>query len=244
MNDPVEPKEFLLGARENHREAFVYKLADVVSVPTYKTRYVEVTYFDTKNPESVFHAITYKAFFAEDMDAFRKRNKALEVKAIDDPFRMPNDPNKDGDLYEFEHVSSSKISDQKEIAKMIFFQMYIGNMDWFLKMNQDHFRDGPESRERLWNIKLYQDVNLEWHVLPHDFNFSALGLGRVGYPMQPKELSYIDGSVIKAAAQEFRQQESAFAALIEKAPDVKDFKEVLKYNHKSFFENLKKYEQP
>lgn len=88
------------------KEYLAYKLYNLVTPFSFKTRLVDITYIDSENPDRTF---TEKGFIIESVDQLAARNNALVIK--------------NGEI-------SQKHMDALEMTRMAVFSYMIGNTDW------------------------------------------------------------------------------------------------------------------
>lgn len=195
----------------NHREALIYRMAEVLQIPTYKARPVFAKYINSKIPG--VDNKTYRAFFVEDMGSFRKRLNAKEIKGVNDGLReteVAKDPSKVSQ-YVFTDVKSSQQVDPEDASRMALFQAMVANSDWFIKMNPQHFRDLQNSDStNLWNVKIVELPNGRWVIFPQDFSLSGIFIG------QP--MNIIDRTVFEFSSQE--TQDRLKKTFLEKKPEI------------------------
>ncbi len=162
----------------NHREALLYKMAEVLQIPTFKARPVFVRYKNTQY--SFMENKEYRAFFLEDMGSFRKRLNAQEVKGVGDMMKdltLAKDPSKES-LYRFSDVKSASQVDPEDAARIALFQAMVGNGDWFLKAHPEHYRNRDRSdKSNLWNVKIVELPDKKWVLFPQDFSLSGILIG-------------------------------------------------------------------
>lgn len=183
-NESASPSQaFYQAALKNHREAFLYKLAEILDINTYKARPIWIKYSDTDQPSNLplKPDVTYQAFFLEDFSEFRKRLEAksvygtrcIEPKIVLDPAKK--------EQCVFDNLSDSPKLQVNEVFKMSVFQYLIGNSDWFIQLvpNEGRFGFSPATGDNLWNVKVIEYVDNKWQAIPHDFNFSMILLDYV-----------------------------------------------------------------
>lgn len=162
----------------NHREALIYRILDVLEIPSYRARPALVHYKD-EDPEShIKEQNTYQAFFLEDMSALKKRLDAREIKGSDDPEKeeiLAKDQN-DPPGFLFTNIQDAQLIDPEDAARIALFQEMIGNYDWFIKADRDHLRSAKDLRN-LWNTKILELPDSRWVLFPQDFSLAALVTG-------------------------------------------------------------------
>jgi hypothetical protein len=147
----------LANERSPLREAFVYRVLDILQVPSYLARPARITYAETGSDSRAFAgSITRNAMLLEDDNDAKKRYEA--TREIDvDAFTNARDT--------FEPA---------DVARATFAEALIGNFDWCLKMTDDDtYR--CDARRKLWNVTaLRGDRTLP---LIYDFDVSGMVAG-------------------------------------------------------------------
>jgi hypothetical protein len=152
----------LTNQRSPLREAFVYRLLDVLGIPALKARPARVTYV-TATPDAgeAGHAtqpVTRHAMLLEDDDAAKKRFGAAQ---------------------EIDEQSFTTAADQfapDDTARLAFAEALIGNFDWCLRFyDKDSYR--CDGRHPLWNILAYRSGAKTVPVM-YDFDVSGMVAGR------------------------------------------------------------------
>lgn len=143
------PKGRLANDKAPHREAFVYRLLEIVGVPSLKARPAEITYVDGAK------TLVRKAMFVEDLDETKRRLGAER--------ELP--------LAEFTNARDTfAIADRVSLA---FAEALIGNFDWCLKWTDDDtYR--CDARDPLWNIAVL--VRPQARALPVMYDFDITGM--------------------------------------------------------------------
>ena len=135
------------------REAFVYRLLEVLRVRSFKARPARITYvFDDRR-------IARNAMFLEDDREAMKRLGASRER-------------------ESEHFrSADRDFTVDDTAKLAFAEALVGNFDWCLKFAaNDTFR--CDARHPLWNIIAFEpDDGLAFPLL-YDFDIAGMVVGR------------------------------------------------------------------
>jgi hypothetical protein len=143
------------------REAFVYRLLDVVGIPTLKARTARITYVtgDPGAGEAVQGAqtVTRHAMLLEDDDLAKTRFGAEQ---------------------EFDEQTFTTAADQltpEDTARLAFAEALIGNFDWCLKFYaKDTYR--CDARHALWNVLAYRTGERTVPVI-YDFDVSGMVAG-------------------------------------------------------------------
>jgi hypothetical protein len=200
-----------------HREALIYRMAEVLGVPTYRARPVFMKYSHTQIPR-VDKTPFYRAFFLEDMSSLRKRLHAKEIKGTHDTMKdldLAKYPEKAGQ-YAFEDVSSAKNIDREDVARIALFEALIGNGDWFVKISPDKLR-GMGDLNNLWNIKILEMPTGRWVMFPQDFNFTGMVMGGPSQPVNADTFGAADRAT----------QEKLQRHFLEKKPELYDLLKTL-----------------
>lgn len=154
----------------NHREALLYRILDILNVPTFKARPTYVKYYDE---DTMVTSGPFQAFFLEDMSSFKKRLEAREIKGFNDPEKVQSSKAED---YEFTNVQDSKKLDSEDAARIALFNEMVGNYDWFIKADSQHMRSEKDFRN-LWNTKIVELKNGKWIIFPQDFSLAETVTG-------------------------------------------------------------------
>jgi hypothetical protein len=138
-----------------HREAFVYRLLETMSVPSLKARPAKLTYVETGNRKAAAAPLVRDAMLLED-DA-----EALERYGG----RSELSPKQFG--------SAPSVFAMPDIAKLFFAEAMIGNFDWCLRMSpRDMYRCNPTTP--IWNILgLIRSDGMALPVM-HDFDIAGM----------------------------------------------------------------------
>jgi len=136
------------------REAFVYRLLDVLQVPSYLARPARITYTETGTDSPKFpQPITRNAMLLEDDDDAKKRygvDQEIDVDAF---------------------TSARETFDDADVARAAFAEALIGNFDWCLKMSDDDtYR--CDARRKLWNVMALRGTR----TLPLIYDFDVSGM--------------------------------------------------------------------
>jgi hypothetical protein len=169
--------QYIKSAFNNHREAMIYRIMDILNMPSFRARPILIQYTDTdeKSETLVKQNFEYQAFFLEDYADFRKKNKLKAIRGVNDVTKSDTDINDLEKLgtYVFSNVADSPNVDLDDAARSALLQFFIGNGDWFLQTTKTDKRyEGQVDGENLWNMKIVEDANGRWITIPQDFNFS------------------------------------------------------------------------
>lgn len=172
--------EYFRGSFLNHREALIYRMMDVLGMPSLRARPVFAEYEDTFSPSTVplKKDFAYQAFFIEDMSAFTERLNAQEVRGTGDVLKdlITLDHPEKIQMFRFQDVKSSPRIDPEDVARIALLQYLVDNGDWFIKIDSEHERS-HDSKINLWNTKIIQTTSGKWIPVPHDFSLSGVLLG-------------------------------------------------------------------
>jgi hypothetical protein len=137
-----------------YREAFIYRLLDVLQVPTLKARPARITYVSS----DVQQPLVRNAMLLEDDDDARARLGAdLEIQPAS--FSNAQDEFKAADT-----------------AQMAFAEALIGNFDWCLRMTADD-KYRCDARRILWNVVALRGGGRTFPLI-YDFDVSGMVAGR------------------------------------------------------------------
>jgi hypothetical protein len=141
------------------REGFVYRLLDVVGVPTLKARQARITYVYTDGNSSRMESLVRNAIIVEDDDEAVKRL---------------------GGTRQIDEKGFSNAHDQftpADTAIVAFAEAMIGNFDWCLKMTRDDaYR--CNARHPLWNVLAIVGSDNRARPLIYDFDVAGMVTGR------------------------------------------------------------------
>ena len=183
----------------NHREALLYKWAEILRIPTYASRPANMTYKDT----AILDASEIKAqgFFVEHLDSFVKRTGGIEIRAVNDGLHVNAADDKEPKFKNlYVDLPQHPQIDRQQLARIAFFNAFIANNDWRLRENE------------IWNLKLIELPNGSWFPIPMDFNLSGLMVGQTGYPMM------LYDSIWESADPELKRQTAQL--YVEKLPEL------------------------
>ena len=137
-----------------YREAFIYRLLDVLQVPTLKARPARITYVSNGWPQPLVR----NAMLLEDDDDARTR---LGADA------------------EIQPASFSNAQDEftaTDTAQIAFAQALIGNFDWCLRMTADD-KYRCDARRILWNVVALRGGGRTFPLI-YDFDVAGMVAGR------------------------------------------------------------------
>ena len=162
---------------ENHREAMIYRIMEILRMPSLRARPILVEYTDTDDKSEIFakQDFAYQAFFLEDYSDFRKKNNLKAIRGINDITKFDVDPKDLEKLstYVFSNVQDSPNIDLDDASRSALFQFLVGNRDWFIQTTKSDFREqGNPKSENIWNMKIVENSKGKWITIPQDFNFS------------------------------------------------------------------------
>lgn len=152
------------GGKNPQREVLVYEMMEALKIPTFKTRFALISYFENTGEVMVSQA---PAFFLEDMSGFLKRVNGREILGTD----VKSEKRKSGPKappYIFNSVSEAPGVSPLDVAKIFFFQNLVRNNDF-------HLRLFPTDESRaLWNMKAVELSPEKWMVFPYDFDLAGI----------------------------------------------------------------------
>jgi len=213
------------GGLSPHREALIYKVQELLSIPGFEAAPASFSYIDSKTnkapvepqPSGFVADRPMPAFFLEDIKTFVKYADGKEIRAADARLKDPDKP------YIFTSIvnaqkdaraagSTIEAIDPKDIIRILLFQALVGNYDWELRIFPG---DIPDS-QGLWNIKVVE-TDGNWVVFPYDYDLA----GWVKSDNSPPELPDLaDGGFfrpgdISEVVAEFREKRPAIEALVD-----------------------------
>jgi hypothetical protein len=147
----------LANERAPLREAFVYRLLDILQVPSFLARPARITYTDTSaNSHADKESITRNAMLLED-DGDAKKRYGADYEIDADAFTNARDA-----------------FDEHDVARLAFAEALIGNFDWCLEMTADDtYR--CDARRKLWNVTALSGARSI--PLIYDFDVSGMVAG-------------------------------------------------------------------
>ena len=141
---------------ENHREAVIYRIMEILEMPTLKARPVIMQYFDnTPNVTPIVKsASTYQTFFLEDVSDLRKRLNAKEIRGAKSEQKSMVDPSDKEKLaqYSFTLAEETPNVDYSDIARITLFQYFVGNTDWNSQLFRQIGLEATENTEKIFTI--------------------------------------------------------------------------------------------
>ena len=138
-----------------HREAFVYRLLEIMRVPSLKARPARLTYVDTGSRSRIGEPFERDGLLLEDDAEAQERYGA----------RSELSPKQFG--------SAPSIFAMPDLAKLFFAQAMIGNFDWCLRMSPgDTYRCNDTTP--IWNVLGL--IKAEGMAVPvmHDFDIAGM----------------------------------------------------------------------
>ena len=138
-----------------HREAFVYRLLETMSVPSLKARPARLTYVDIGERSRISEPIVRDAMLLEDDAEAQERYNAR------------------GELPPKQFGSAPSVFAMPDLAKLFFAEAMIGNFDWCLRMSPtDMYRCNDTTP--LWNVLGL--IRSDRMALPliHDFDIAGM----------------------------------------------------------------------
>ncbi|MBS1969674.1 MAG: hypothetical protein JSU04_05180 [Bdellovibrionales bacterium] len=230
---------FLKAAAFNHREALLYRMAEVLRIPTFKARPVFVKYNGTKIAEVDQSKKPFQAFLLEDTSSFTKRLGGREIKGTDDPMKpltLALQPQK-APMFAFTNVKQSPQIDPEDAARIGYFQKMIGNSDWYIKMTPEDTRSG-DAKINLWNTKIIELPNGKWVLFPQDFNFSAIMIGAYNSSADLKTINSVDPATQVRLKQVFIEKKAELYKLTDTLTNDPEGPEFLKRVLDAFYKDL------
>ena len=158
-DDAVTPKYGRLPNQSSPiREAFVYKLLEILDVPTLRARQADITYVYTDGDDQRGSTITRHAFLLEGDEAARERMGATRAVA---PDRFTN---------------ARERFTPEDTARIAFAEALVGNFDWCLRFfDGDRYR--CDARRPLWNLLAFTWPDWSTRPLMYDFDVSGIVAG-------------------------------------------------------------------
>ncbi|MEO8992511.1 MAG: hypothetical protein ABI284_08445 [Nitrosospira sp.] len=212
------------GGQSPHREALVYKVQELLSIPGFQASATTFSYIDRNTgrgpiePQPSGFAVNrpMPAFFLENIKTFVKYADGREIRSADARFKDPDKP------YIFTSIvnatkdaraAGSVIDpiDREAIIRIMLFQALIGNYDWHLRISPDDSDDSSS----LWNMKVVE-ADHKWIVFPYDYDLAAW----VKLDNSPAELPGFDNNFYKpadisAVVAEFKAKRTDIEALVD-----------------------------
>jgi hypothetical protein len=136
------------------REAFIYRLLDVLGVRSFKARPARITYL----PEDSGPLVRGAMFLEDDREAMKRFNADEEVE----PPRFRD---------------AEQDFSPEDTAKLAFAEALIGNFDWCLKFfADDTYR--CDARRPLWNVMAFAAKGGRAFPVMYDFDIAGMVVGR------------------------------------------------------------------
>jgi len=240
--DALTPKYGRLpNERSPWREAFVYRLLDILNVPALKARPARITYVftDSGDDGSNGRRLTRNALLLEDDDDAKQRFSAT------------------GAITEEEFTNADAAFAPADTARLVFAEALIGNFDWCLRMTpRDTYR--CDGRHPLWNILAFTRDGRTTPVI-YDFDVSGMVAGRhhwfddvyneafVASKSRPavevlgqlqRTRSLFQRDVLDATRASFLERKDAVYAALHDAPLDEDGRSTIKEYADSFFDAI------
>lgn len=141
--------------KATHREAFVYRLLNVMKVPTLDARPARITYADSSSGDA---PLVRNALLLEDDDAAMARMGAKEQ------------------VVETAFTNAREAFAPRDAIRLALGEAMIGNFDWCVRFFKgDMYR--CDNRHPLWNVMAFRTPR-GLVPLPYDFDLSGLVTGR------------------------------------------------------------------
>jgi hypothetical protein len=145
------------------REAFIYRLFEVLEVPSLKARPAKMTYIysDPKpgaTPTQEQPLVRHAMLIEDDDDAIARLGGH-------------------GEIPEDQFSNARAMFTAADTVRLVFAEALIGNFDWCLKMTPDD-RYRCDARHPLWNITAAKMPGGKSRPVVHDFDVSGLVSGR------------------------------------------------------------------
>ena len=152
----------LLNEQSPVREAFVYRLLEVVGAPTLKARQARITYVYTdprsETPEQRQPLVRNAVIIEDDEDAVKRLGGTRQ-------------------LTEKTFTNAREQFSVSDTAIVAFAQAMIGNFDWCLKMTRDDaYR--CNARHPLWNVLAIVGADGKTRPLIYDFDVAGMVAGQ------------------------------------------------------------------
>jgi hypothetical protein len=137
-----------------HREAMVYRLLEVLEIPSFKTRTLLIQYVDHDYLATPSSVMWQQGFALESLKQFSER---LGYELLDEELAHQVD------------LGDESITNIQRLARIVLFNEMIGNNDWKVNYNET-----PGLRQT-WNVFLAKDLNFSnIEVIPNDFDLSSV----------------------------------------------------------------------
>jgi hypothetical protein len=204
------------GSYFNHREVVVYKMAKVLSVPTFQVRALSIRYKNTglKVDQTLR---PYQAFFIEDTGDLLKRIQAREIKIENLP------PGSKNDIRTLPQIAID------DLYRAILFNGLVRNSDWDFPRPQD-------GRQIFWNMKLIETAPGKWIPMVYDFNLAPVVTLDKSYPLDISSFLKADEEIQARVLATFQDKRAELYELLESLQHDKPAYEALKICLDGFFE--------
>lgn len=234
---------FISSMMYNHREVVSYKIQEILGLQNFLTQSIRINYTDVetgKSPEAAPKKV-YDAFLIEDKSEFIIRNQVTEIKDINDVFKQVDIQNgKTSEAqYQFKSVTDNKDKlSVLDAAKVELFENIIYNLDYFIKFDQNDFRNSKTNVDltALWNIRIFENKDFKnWFILAQDYNFSAISMIHIMpelviyIPLQNKFISQLLPEQRKMMASELQSKKEVIMLQLEKVKADPDFDKLKNY---------------
>jgi hypothetical protein len=222
----------------NHRETLMYRMMDVLQMPSSRTRALWISYHDLDSPSQglVDEHRDYQAFFIEDMKDLGRRLSLQEIKSTEDPLET-NDPVKKK-IYAYKELSSSPQMDPEDVARIALFQRMIGNTDWFIKLTPQGECCMDVAMGNLWNVRVVEDSSHHWIPLAQDFSVSGPIRGELETSFSKETFQVVDVSTRARLKQIFRSHQVELLQLLSELKEDPQGQSLLRLQLEDFFRNI------
>lgn len=135
------------------REALVYRLLEILEIPSFKTRPLMVQYIDSSLLQEGVNVGWHQAFVLESLKHFSQR---MQYQLVDEEEAHAIDLGQEGKV------------DMQRLARIVLFNELIENNDWKINLNEL-----PVLRQT-WNVFLATNQNnTQIEVIPSDFDLAS-----------------------------------------------------------------------
>ena len=235
------------GGLSPHREALIYKVQQLLSIPGFEAAPSSFSYIDSKtgkgpvepNPSGFAVDQPMPGFFLENIKTFVKYADGKEIRAADAFLKDPGKP------YVFTSVANAEKDaraagstidpiDPKAIIRILLFQALVGNYDWHLRISP---RDVADSTG-LWNIKVVQ-AGGNWIVFPYDYDLAGWVKSQDFALLDDMDVKFFKPGDISQVVAEFKEKRPAIEALVDGlANEDKSGAQSIKEQISSFYRGL------
>jgi hypothetical protein len=136
------------------REAFIYRLLDVLGVRSFRARPARITYISEDSEPVVRNAM----FLEDDREAMKRFGATREIE-------------------EAQFKDAGRDFAPEDAAKLVFAEALIGNFDWCLKFTPDD-KYRCDARHSLWNILAFASPQGGAFPVLYDFDIAGMVVGR------------------------------------------------------------------